>query len=223
MPMGRRSPEFSSDSCWLLVVLCLSMELPRSEPKVEGEFPMASPLNKLGGALDLEFLGAAVHLLLHLRGGDKVEEAMAWSSSRSAAQGVMAASLEIHWSRSSAAHLRWQYVVQLLTQMAVRRPLRVLVSALGWCHLFCSLPARVPKGRVFFSSAAAFVACLSPSGVVPGDGAGGRSVELDAGGEGPDGIFQYRFRVFSVKVKDCAVIFISFGVLLVICKPTALK
>jgi hypothetical protein len=63
---------------------------------------------------------------------------------------------------------------------------------------------------------------LSPSGVVPGDGADGRSVELVLffGGQGPDRVFHAYFRVLFVKVEDLIVISFSFVVLFVTCYPT---
>jgi hypothetical protein len=88
--------------------------------------------------------------------------------------------------------------------MAVRRLLRALVLVMCWYHLF-SLPAGEPKGRVFRCSVTAFNASLFPSGVVPGDGAGGRDVELVfvAGGEGSNGILLVLPRVLFIKVEEC--------------------
>jgi hypothetical protein len=88
---------------------------------------------------------------------------------------------------------------------------------------FFSLPAGVPKGRVFSSSAVAINACVSPSGAVPGDSVGGHGVELihTSGGGGPDGVLHYFFRVPFVKDEVCNVFFFLSEVLYVTCKPTA--
>jgi hypothetical protein len=87
---------------------------------------------------------------------------------------------------------------------------------------FSFLLAGVPSWRIFTSSAAAFIAGPSPSGAVPGDGAGGRGVELlvNSGGEGPDGVFLFLSGVLSVKFEGYVVISFSSVVLCVICKPT---
>jgi hypothetical protein len=131
--------------------------------------------------------------------------------------------LEISWSEASAAHPRQQVAVQLLNPMAVWRPLLELLPALSWCKFFSSLQARVLIQRVFSNSVATFVASPPPSGVVPGDGEGGREFELSNidGGEGSDGVFKFLFRVLSVKVEDCVIFSFFLEVLYVTCKPTA--
>ena len=58
---------------------------------------------------------------------------------------------------------------------------------------------------------------MSPSGVVPGEGAGtstSRSTDDGGADQGPYRFFCYLFRV--VKAKGCVVILFSIGVLLVI-------
>uniref|UniRef100_A0ACD5YC70 Uncharacterized protein n=1 Tax=Avena sativa TaxID=4498 RepID=A0ACD5YC70_AVESA len=183
---------------------------------------MASPLNKLVRPSDLWISSAHVLLVLHHRGGDKNEVAMVLVFVRSDGQkGVIAASMEIFWSSSSAAHHSRSSVVQLLTPMAEGQPLRALVPAVCWCYLTFFLPAGVPKGRILRSCAAAFNIAPVPSGVVPGDDEGGRGIKLicKSGGEGPDGVLLFLFRVFSIKVEDYNVFFhiflLSFEVVLI--------
>lgn len=192
---------------------------------MEREIPVAYPLNKLGWASDLLISGVVVFFFLCHRRGGKAEVAMASDLTGSAALGVEADTLEFSWSASSADLPRRRPAVLLLTLMAVRRALRALVLALCWRHLCFSLRAGVSKGRVFCSSVAALNACLSPSGIVRGGGAGGRGVELAfiAGGEGPDGVPYILFRVLLVKVEDCNGISFYFEILFVNCKPTALE
>jgi hypothetical protein len=75
---------------------------------------------------------------------------------------------------------------------------------------------------VYCSSVALRNACLSPSGLVPEDGAGdcGGELAFVDGGEGHDGVLQLLLRVLLAKVQDCNVIFFYFEVLYVICKLT---
>jgi hypothetical protein len=65
----------------------------------------------------------------------------------------------------------------------------------------------VPKGRVLHSSIVAFISSPSPSGVVPGDDAGGRVFKLDFvdGGDGPDCVMHFNFSVVSVKFEGFGV------------------
>ena len=96
-------------------------------------------------------------------------------------------------------------------------------SALGCCllHSFFNLQARVPLRRPCFSSATASFVSPSPSGCVPGDGAGGRCVELlTLGGEGLDCTLCFSAKVLFVKARGLDVIFLFFEVLDVICIPT---
>jgi hypothetical protein len=129
----------------------------------------------------------------------------------------------IIWSTPTAA-LHRRDAVRLLYQMVVRRLLRALELALCLLHLLFSLQADEPKWRVFFCSAAAFHAGPSPSGVVPGDGAGGRGIEFDLidGGEGSDGFLLYLCRVLFINFEDCVLPTLYLEVLFVKCIPTAL-
>jgi hypothetical protein len=63
MTKGRRSPEQTSSSWWLVVVLCLSMRLWRSK-KMEREISAAYPLNKLDDAPVKEDLGISIPALV---------------------------------------------------------------------------------------------------------------------------------------------------------------
>ena len=79
----------------------------------------------------------------------------------------------------------------------------------------------MPLQRPFISSAAASNVAPSPSGLVPGDGADGRCVELfEFGGEGSDCISISLGKVLFVKSRDLVVIFFLFLVLDVMCNPT---
>lgn len=80
----------------------------------------------------------------------------------------------------------------------------------------------MPLRRPFNSSAVAPNVAPFPSGVVPGDGANGRCVELIffLGGEGPNCVPKFLDEVLFVKSKDLVVIFIYFEVLDVTCNPT---
>lgn len=85
-----------------------------------------------------------------------------------------------------------------------------------------NLLAGVPIRRPLSGSVAAFIVDPSPSGFVPGDGAGGRDVEriVFVGGEGLDSNLQFFFRVLFVAVEELVVFFFSFVVLYVKCYPT---
>ena len=89
-------------------------------------------------------------------------------------------------------------------------------------HSLVNLQAGVPSRRPFISSVAAPYVALSPSGVVLGDGADGRCVELlfFIGGEGSNCVPKFLARVLFVKARGLDVIFLFFGVLDVICIPT---
>lgn len=93
------------------------------------------------------------------------------------------------------------------------------------CYCHCSvfnLLAGVPMRRPFSFSVAALNAGSSPSGFVPGGGAGGRGVEsfVLLGGEGPDCFPNFLFSVLFVKVEDYAIISLLFEVLYVSFMPT---
>ena len=97
------------------------------------------------------------------------------------------------------------------------------LSVLGGCLLlsFFNLQAIVPFRRPCCSFATASCVSPSPSGCVPGDGAGGRCVELfTLGGEGLDCTFCFSAKVLFVKARGLDVIFLFFEVLDVICIPT---
>jgi hypothetical protein len=85
-----------------------------------------------------------------------------------------------------------------------------------------SLLACVPFWRVFGCSVAASNVGLSPSGLVPGDGADGCGVELSngVGGGGLDGFFPDLFEVLFVNCKDLGVFLFFSSVLHVISDPT---
>jgi hypothetical protein len=97
-------------------------------------------------------------------------------------------------------------------------------SVLGYhlCPSSFNLQAGVPKRRPYISSAAEICVDPSPSGLVPGDGAGGRRVELgiSIGGEGPDCFLQVLDRVLFAKSEDLFAFHFYFMVLNVNCKPT---
>jgi hypothetical protein len=89
------------------------------------------------------------------------------------------------------------------------------------CSVF-NLLAGEPKRRPFSDSITALNAGPSPSGFVPGGGAGGRDVEcfvFFGGEEGPDCILKLLFRVLVIG-GGSIVIFFSSVVLYVTCKPT---
>jgi hypothetical protein len=78
------------------------------------------------------------------------------------------------------------------------------------------------KMEAFIDSVAALNAGPSPSGFVPGGGAGGRDVEsfVFLSGEGPDCVLHFPCKVLVVKAEGLVVVSFSLMVLLVICKPT---
>lgn len=80
----------------------------------------------------------------------------------------------------------------------------------------------MPKGRPFIGSATEICVAPSPSGLVPGDGAGGRRVELGIaiGGEGPDCFLQVLDTILFVKAEDLIAFSFYFKVLDANCKPT---
>jgi hypothetical protein len=95
--------------------------------------------------------------------------------------------------------------------------------ALCWCHLAFFIPTGEPKGGIFWSTIVVINACPFPSGVVPGDDAGGCGVEfiINSGVEGYDRVLQFLSRVLLVKVQDYAIIFFFLEFLLKNCKPAA--
>jgi hypothetical protein len=65
------------------------------------------------------------------------------------------------------------------------------------------------------------IASSSPSGSVPGDGAGGRDDKLSTvGGEGPDCVFIFSCRVLSIKIQGRVAVKVSARSLDVNCNPT---
>jgi hypothetical protein len=178
-------------------------------------------LNKCCGSLDLAEVDESLPPVDH-RGDDRRGKWWISLRPRSGMQGILAASMDNFWSSSSAAYPRQQMAVRLLNSMAVRRLLPDLLLALCWYQLVSSLQADVPSWRVFCNSVVATDANPSPSGAVPGDGVGGRDIELVFvnGGKGPDGVFQFSFRVLYVKVEDGVISLFFLGVLYVCCKPT---
>lgn len=98
-------------------------------------------------------------------------------------------------------------------------PLRDVV--LLHCSFF-NLLAGAPSWRPFSDSVAALIVSPSPSGLVPGDDAGGRDVEriIFIGGEGLDCFFQSFLGVLYVSFEDLVVFLFSSRVLDVYCKLT---
>jgi hypothetical protein len=88
------------------------------------------------------------------------------------------------------------------------------------CIVFYLL-ASVPMRRPYSNSITALCAGPSPSGLIPGSGAGSRDVEVFVfiGGEGPDCILK-KIRVLFVKVEGLVVISFSSVALHVRCLPT---
>jgi hypothetical protein len=89
------------------------------------------------------------------------------------------------------------------------------------CIVF-NLLAGVPKRRPYSDSVTALDAGSSPSGLVPGGGAGGRDIEcfvFYGREEGPDCILKLLFWVLLVIVGGSVVIYFSSVVLYVTCKP----
>lgn len=91
----------------------------------------------------------------------------------------------------------------------MRQPLRMPLMA----------SIQPPRWRPSEGSLPAFEALSLPSGIVPGDGEGGRrwSPSSCSKEEGPDCIFSLQFRVLGVNCEDCVVISFSFRVLCVTC------
>jgi hypothetical protein len=111
----------------------------------------------------------------------------------------------------------------LLTQMVVWRRLRALV--LLCASAISSSPTRssCQRGRgggVLYGHVVVFSALSSSSVVVPGDDAGGRVVEVDFvdGGERPNCVLHFTFRVLCVNFEGFVVFLCYLVVLFVKCK-----
>jgi hypothetical protein len=94
-----------------------------------------------------------------------------------------------------------------------------------WCCSHCrffNLLAGEPNRRPICDLATALIVNPSPSGLVPGDGAGGRDVErvFFLGGEGPDCTLHSFLGVLCAILEGLFVISFSSEFLGVICKPT---
>jgi hypothetical protein len=99
------------------------------------------------------------------------------------------------------------------------RPLRAVVFS--WHYSFFFLQAGEPLRRIFGFGAAPH-ACLAPSGVVPGGGAGSRASRshIVEGGKGLDYFSYFCFRVLCVKCEDCVGHLYYLEVLYVIMNPS---
>lgn len=118
------------------------------------------------------------------------------------------------WLLPSSRCIHWPFE-RLLHKLVL-----TTVSRLG----FLFLPADMPKGRIFGPGMASH-ACLVPSGVVPGDDAGGhaRISQRKDGGEGLDCNLYLPLWVLFIKSEDYVMFFVYPEVLFVKCNPTALK
>jgi hypothetical protein len=197
------APNFSSSSCWnnfeLLECFPLSPVLPLA---------MVAEKENLGGTLLLSLVECNLSSSrLRHRGGGRAKGAMGSCTPR---EDQAAATGGVHqWRRRGAAVI------------SGRRDHSVL-----WCFMrlmLFNLLAGEPYRRSLCVYVTAFFVALTPSGVVPGAGAGGRGVELifHAGGEdqGPDCFFYISSRVLYAFSWDCVVFLLFCKVLCVILYP----
>jgi hypothetical protein len=205
-----------------VVVPLLIVVLLREEPDALWRDASIYSVNKALGCATLQMRQLLPPPSLAGRGGGGRRRGTCWLALE-ARRRHEAAFKEIPWSSPSAAfQRRQQFTAQLLNKMAVGRPLRALSLAHCWRQLFFFLQAGEPNRRIFESSVPAFIVSSSPSGSVPGDGAGGRDHKLSTvGGEGPDCVFIFSCRVLSIKIQGRVAVKVSARGLDVNCNPTA--
>jgi hypothetical protein len=131
---------------------------------------------------------------------------------------------------TSLVVLRRKRVVLPSTLKAEWWPLRALASLADLrtsCRrqLIINLPAGEPKGRSCNSGSTALFGDSDPSGDVPDNGIVGRDRirRREHGGQGPDCVPKFYYRVLCVKGKALIVIFIFQMVLHIKCNTTALN
>jgi hypothetical protein len=222
MPLGISSPELVSFLLRRVVLVLLLVVLQWKKPEAGVSAAATIPPIKL--CVDSPDRGDAICILpcpSHRGDEENGERRLADALCRSA-EWEEAETVVVFWSTSSVALHRPRAGLPL-TFMAEWRLLRALVSVAARHHLTLNLLAGVPYGSPFLSFIAGSSVCTTPSGLVPGGGVDARDSKLlfVVGGVGPDRFLCFCFKVLYAKSEDGVVISAFFGVLFVLCNPTA--